>query len=215
MKTIFILIAIIISLNNFAQTAGSFPTTYYSSGQLKSIGRLNNKGLKDGEFIYCSEDGKIDSSITFKNGRLDGLKIIYYFEDDIFYFNYQNNKLQSHKIYDSKNRLKYKSPLDIQAIPKTNFYFKSGRNFYKSGSIDTLVINQTVPFMNQNIYFPGATIHSIDQYSWEIRQWDTQPGTSKGKMVIDITQFNIDGLPETALIKSKSLRHEVILVPIK
>jgi len=215
MKPLFILIAIIISRDNFAQTTDSLTKSYYSSGQLKSIGRFTNKGLKNGEFIYYSEEGKIDSSITFKNGRLNGLKIIYYFDDDIFHFNYQNNKLLSHTIYDSTNQLKYKSPLDIHNIPKTTFHFTSGRTFYKRGSIDTLLINQDVPCMNQNIYFPGATFRSIDKYTWEIRRWDPQPGTSKGKMVIDINQFNIDGIPETTAIKSKSLRHEIILVPIE
>ena len=215
MKTILILIAIIISGNNFAQTNDSLIKRYYSSGQLKSTGRLTSKGLKDGEFIYYSKEGKIDSSITFKNGRLDGLKVIYYSPDDIFNFSYQNNQLQSHTIYDSTNHLKYKSPLNIDNIPKTTFHFTSGRNFYKSGSTDTLLINHDVPFLNQNIYFPGATVRSIDKYSWQISRWDPQPGTSKGKMVIDISQFTIDGFPETASIKSKALRHEVILIPIE
>ena len=214
MKIILTLVTIILWTPNFAQTKDSLTRIYYSNGQVKEKVESYQVGLKDGEFIFYGSDGNVDSSITFKNGKLTGLKKIYYSVDDIFYFNFHNNKLRNHKIYDSANHLKYESPLDIKHIPKTTFQFASGREYYKRNNTDTLLINQDVPYLNQNVYFPGATVKSIGRNSWEIKSWDPKPNTSNGKMVIDITQFNVES-PETAEKKAKSLRHEVILIPIK
>ena len=215
MKIILIIVIILIYASSFAQTKDRLVTTYYPTGQVKLKGKLNKVGLKNGEFIYYAPDGSIDSSITFKNGKLDGLKKIYYYANDIFYFDYQDGKFLSHKIYDSSKQLKYESPLDIKHFPKTTFQFASGRQYFSHGKTDTLTINQDVPYMNQNVYFPGATVRAIGRYSWEIKSWNPQPNSSNGKMVIDISQFNIVEIPETAAKKSKLLRHEVILISIK
>jgi hypothetical protein len=208
-------VTILIWNYNFAQTKDSLTIVYYSTGKVKFQGKFTEEGLKNGEFIYYASDGSVDSSITFKKGKLDGLKKIYFSDNDIFYFDYKNNKLLSHKIYDSINQVKYISPIDIKRIPKTTFQFASGRDFYDHNKTDTLTVNQVVPYMNQNVYFPGATVRAIGRYSWEIKSWSPQPNSSKGKMVIDISQFNITEIPETATKKSKSVRHEVILILIK
>ncbi|HVX26420.1 MAG TPA: hypothetical protein VHB70_08770 [Parafilimonas sp.] len=214
MKNILILVITIICTSTFAQTKDSLEAAYYSNGQVKEKGNFNKAGLKDGEFIYYDSNGNIDSSITFEKGKLNGLKKVYYSNDDIFYFDYHNNKLRSHKIYDSANNLKYESPLDIKNIPKTTYHFTSGRDFYKQGETDTLIINSDVPYLNENVYFPGAIVKSVGKYSWEIQAWKAQPNSTNGKMVIDINQFIVEAF-ETATKKSKLLRHEVILVPIK
>ena len=68
--------------------------------------------------------------------------------------------------------------------------------------------------MNQNVYFPGATVKAVGKYSWEIKSWNPQPNSENGKMVVDIDQFNVESA-ETASRKPKRLRHEVILIPIE
>ena len=181
MKTILTLLTILIWTTAYSQTKDSSASNYYPSGQVKERGELNKSGFKNGEFIYYAANGNIDSSITFKNGKLNGLKKIYYSQDDIFYFDYHNNKLVDHKIYDSAGNLKYHSPLKKRNIPKTKYYFKSSRNYYDHNKLDTLIISEEVPYMNQNVYFPGATVKAVGKYSWEIKSWHPQPNSEKWK----------------------------------
>ena len=111
------------------------------------------------------------------------------------------------------NNLKYESPLNLNQIPKTTYKFLSGRNYYDHTKTDTLVVNRDVPFMNESIYFPGAALISIDQYSWAIKSWKPQPHSQNGKMVVDISQFNVD---DTHVVQPNTpLREEIILVPIR
>jgi antitoxin component YwqK of YwqJK toxin-antitoxin module len=159
-------------------------------------------------------DGNLDSRITFKNGKLNGSKKTYYSKDDIFYFDYRNNKLISHKIFDSAYHLKYQSPLNLKKNHQTKYHFVSGRDYYSKGKIDTITIDKDIPYMNEYVYFPGATVRSIGKYAWEISNWNQLPNSEYGKMIIDVSEYIVE-TPETVSKKSKKLRHKVILIPIK
>ncbi|MFT3911453.1 MAG: hypothetical protein QM737_18665 [Ferruginibacter sp.] len=213
MKSISTILTFFIVLYLKAQTNDSLITKYYSNGVLKEKGYLNKKKLKSGEFTYYSENGNLDSSSIFKNGKLNGITKIFYSEDDVFFFEYKNNLLISHKIYDSIGRLKYESPLPFKPILRTKFKFASGRLFYDHLKTDTLIVNNDIPFMNQNIYFPGATVTQLDHYSWIIKNWQTQPHSSNVKMVVVTSEFGVDD--SHVFQKHKLIKEETILIPVK
>ena len=213
MKICITVLLFFLSVSVCAQTGDTMLIKYYENGNIKEKISINQKGLKNGESFYYSEEGILDSSASYKNGKLDGLTIVYYAEDDIFHFNYRNNSLISHKIYDSNHKLKYESPLSLKSIPKTTLHFTSGRKYYDHTKVDTLIVNKDVPFMNLNIYFPGATVMSIDKYSWIIKAWKAQPHSQNGKMVVVISQFGVED--SHVLQSQKQLREEIIFIPIK
>ena len=186
---------------------------YHDKGKGKEKTIAKPYGFKNGESLFYADDGKLDSSVSLKNGKLNGLTKVYYSDDDIFYFEYKNDSLVSHRIYDSTHKLKYESPLNLNPIPKTTFHFSSGRNYYDTSKSDTLRINQDVPYMNQWVYFPGATVIPIDKYSWEVKAWKPQPKTKSGKMVVDIYDFIVEN--SHVLQKTQLLREEIILIPLK
>ena len=56
--------------------------------------------------------------------------------------------------------------------------------------------------MNLNVYFPGATVYKINYWTYAIKNWTSQPGTKKGKIVVDIIQ---DVFTDTKLLKEEIL----------
>ena len=213
MKLLIAFSAFFITLCSKAQTNDSALIKHYPNGTIKEIGYQDKNGLKTGEFKYYSDNGNLDSSSMFKNGKLNGVTKVFYSEDDIFYFEYQNNSLISHKIYDSLGKLKYESPLPYKSIPKTKFRFASGRSFYDHSKTDTLIVNDNIPFMNQYIYFPGARVIPLNHYSWIIEKWQPQPHSNNGKMVVVTSEF---GVEDSHVFQQHKLRkEETILVPIK
>lgn len=179
-----------------------------SSSKGKQIISYNSKRLKDGVSKFYNAAGKLDSTVTFKNNVREGLKTFFYTENDIVLFVYKNNRVIKHTIIDSNNNIKYASPLDISKIGKTTFRFSSGRDYFSSDQNDTIFIKtDDVPPMNFNIYFPGATVIKIDNNTYAIRKWNTQPNTTKGKMVVDIF--------DRLFSNSRMLRHDVFLVDVR
>ena len=196
-----------------AQTGDSIIIKYHGNGNIKQKISINQQRFKNGESLYYSEGGTLDSSVSFRKGKLYGLTKVYYSQDDIFHFNYRNDSLISHKIYDSTHNLKYESPLSLESIPNTTFHFTSGRNYFDPTKVDTLTVNTDIPFMNQHIYFPGATVIPINKSSWIIKAWKAQPNSKNGKMVVVTTQFGVEDSHVSQ--PQKQLREEIILIPIK
>jgi len=100
---------------------------------------------------------------------------------------YKKKKLIHHVAFDDLGKLIYQSPL-LPNQTKPTYKFKSGRLYFDSKKLDTLVFNTNIPEMNLYVCFPGATIKQIDRYTYFIRSWSRQPKTGKGKMVIDVTE---------------------------
>jgi hypothetical protein len=119
---------------------------------------------------------------------------------------YHKHLLVNHVAFNESGALLYQSPLmSMQKIP--NFKFVSGRIYFDSVRLDTIVFDNNIPQMNLNVYFPGATILRISAYSFAIRSWKPQPNTQKGKMVIDIF--------ENVFTKSSNVLHKVVFIDIK
>jgi hypothetical protein len=119
---------------------------------------------------------------------------------------YKKNILVNHVAFDEQGKLIYQSPL-LQGQKKPTYRLASGRSYFDSKNLDTLILNNNIPSLNLNVYFPGATFIKIDPYSYYIKSWKPQPNSNKGKMVIDIY--------ENAFFKSKWVYHKVELIEIK
>jgi len=119
---------------------------------------------------------------------------------------YKKKALINHIAFSETGKLTYQSPL-LPYQRKPAYKFKSGRTYFDSKKLDTVVINDNVPEINLNVYFPGAKFTRLDQYTYFIQSWKSQPNTKKGKMVIDIY--------ENTFFKSKRVYHKVVLIDIK
>ncbi|MDI3319850.1 toxin-antitoxin system YwqK family antitoxin [Pinibacter soli] len=214
MKIILTLIASIVIVAAFSQTKDRLVETFYPDGTLKERGYTNTEGLKNGVFMYYAEDGFLDSSITFKNGKLNGPKNVYSVNHAMFTSEFFNGRLVSQTVFDSLNNITFKYPLQLKDKPKTTYHFASGRNYYEKGTADTLTISNGVPYGNQFVNFPGARVRPIKNFSWEILSWNPQPDSSMGKMIVDIYEISID-IPEAPSKGSKTRSREVILIPVK
>ena len=119
---------------------------------------------------------------------------------------YKKKKLINHIGFDEYGNLNYQSPLlPNQKIP--SFRFKSGRTFFDNTELDTIIFDKNVPAINLNAYFPGATVQRINSHTYFIKAWKPQPNTSKGKIVIDVS--------ENSFTKPKNVYHKIELVNIK
>ena len=119
---------------------------------------------------------------------------------------YRKKELVSHVAFNEYGKLIYQSPL-LPHQKKPVYKFKSGRSYFDSKRSDTIVINDNVPEVNLNVYFPGAKLTRLNQYTYFIQSWEPQPGSKKGKMVIDIY--------ENSFSRSKRVYHKVVLVDIE
>jgi len=121
---------------------------------------------------------------------------------------YRNKKLINHVVKDSAGKLMYQAPLlPAQKVPA--FKFISGRTYYEKGKTDTIVFEHNIPQMNLNVYFPGGTVRRTNMYTYIIMEWRPQPGTQKGKMVIDVFENVFENE------KSKRVNHKVVLMDIR
>jgi len=78
--------------------------TYYENGNLKSVEYLNERGNKEGENKYYTEEGILSYITTFKNGN--PLKTLHFYED---------------------GKLRYSSELKQKDTIKAINYFKDGK----------------------------------------------------------------------------------------
>jgi hypothetical protein len=118
----------------------------------------------------------------------------------------RNHSLISHLAFEESGELIYQSPLlPEQKNPK--FKFVSGRTYFDAKRSDTMVFEKNIPRLNLLVNFVGATVWRITPYSFGIKGWKPQPGTQKGKMVIDIY--------ENMFFKSKKVIHKVVYFDIR
>jgi|GEM_PF-2876297 len=144
-------------------------TEFYSTGKIKSIVSLNSDNINNGECFYFNEYGFLDSSETFSNGILQGVKRIFY-DNETDTYNYNNGTLISHSVYDSLNHLLYKTPIDINKVGKTQIIFLSGRNYFDQDKRDTLTItNEGLPPYNRSFSVTGAIIEPLHDTTFTIR----------------------------------------------
>ena len=119
---------------------------------------------------------------------------------------YKKKVLVDHIAFDEDGKLMYQSPLlPNQKIP--SYKFTSGRSYFDSNQLDTIILNNDIPKANLFVSFPGATVIRMDSYTYFIKSWSPQPNTKKGKMVIDIV--------ENVFSKSKNICHKIILIDLK
>ena len=126
--------------------------TYYSPEKIKDITSLNSDSLKNGECFYFNEDGSLDSNVTYSNGRLNGLRSLYYPHVGIFTYEYHNDWLSKFRRYDTMNLLIYETPINLKQISKPTYEFKSKRNYFDQDKIDTIrIITKGLPPVNRGI----------------------------------------------------------------
>ena len=163
--------------------------TFYSTARVKQIISLNKDSVKDGISFYFDEDGYIDSSVEYKNGKLNGIKNKYYKDYGIYSYEYKNDILIYHKVFDTLNVLKYQTPLDVKNIGKTKFNFKSNRNYFDQDKSDTItIINNGLPNYNRGISFTGAIISRIDDNSYKISTSKHYDNLKEIKLKVSIYQ---------------------------
>ena len=121
---------------------------------------------------------------------------------------FKNKKIIRHVVIDTTGLLMYQAPLlPTQKMPA--FKFLSGRSYYEKGKTDTIVFEKNIPQMNLQVYFAGATVRRTDLYTYVIKELRPQPGSEKGKMVIDVNENVFGGE------KSKRIFHKVVLIDIR
>ena len=119
---------------------------------------------------------------------------------------YRKDKLINHIGFDEMGNLNYQSPL-LPSQKTTSYKLKSGRSFFDSIKLDTLIFDTNVPAINLNVYFPSATVQKINSHTYFIKAWKPQPNTNKGKVVVDIS--------ENSFFKPKNVYHKIYLIEIK
>ena len=173
MRPLLLLFLLTLSLTNCnlstEKDCNVIKTDFYETGKLKRILSLNPKGFKNGESFYFNEYGFLDSSVTFRNDILDGIKKIFY-DAEIYTYQYDKGNLLSHSVYDSLNMLLYKTPLDINKVGKTQIKFFSNRNYIDQSKIDTFTItNEGLPPYNRRLEVSGAIIEHLHDKTFTIR----------------------------------------------
>ena len=113
------------------------------------------------ENLFFNEYGFLDSSLTFSNGTLEGLKKIYY-DNETYVYKYKNGSLIKHFVYDSLNVLRYETPLDIKKIGITHIAFSNNRKYFDTTKVDTFTITtEGLPAYNRGLMVSGATIERL------------------------------------------------------
>ena len=150
----------------------------------------NIDGLKDSVSEYYDEDGYLDSSINYINGKINGIKL--YYEDGGTFENlYKNDSLISKNWYDSSDVLKYSLPVNITNVSHTTIKFSSGRNYFDPNKTDTLeLFNKGLPPFNRSITVSkGISLkHLSGDSSYLITCSDKFKNLKEIKIVIGIVQ---------------------------
>ncbi|MBN8835644.1 MAG: hypothetical protein J0I09_00140 [Sphingobacteriia bacterium] len=183
--------------------------TFYSTARVKEIISLNNDSLKDGISFYFNKGGYIDSSVEYKNGKLNGVKNKYYADYGIYSYEYKDDRLIYYKVYDTLNKLKYQTPLDIKSIGKTKYYFKSNRNYFDQDKVDTItIINSGLPSYNRSILFSNAIISPINDNEYQIRAPERNSNLKEIKLKVSIFQ-HLGDTTEAPII------FDTLLIPVR
>ena len=207
---IFLIFLCSTSCNNSKKADCNFiKTEFYSTGKIRDILSLDSHGVKNGLSFYFNGYGFLDSSLTFSNGILEGLKKIYY-DNETDVFEYKNGNLIKRFIYDSLNNLKYETPLDIKKIGITHVAFSNHRNYFDTSKVDTFTITtEGLPLYNRGMTVSGATIqHGKNDSTFTIKINNHFKVSKQIKLWITVRQ-NIDDSTEVSTIIDSTL------IPIK
>ena len=173
MRPLSLLLFLVLGLTNCNQSkersCNFIKTELYETGKIKTLLSVNSSNIRNGECFYFGETGFLDSSVTFSNDILEGLKKIFY-DVETYTYEYHNGHLIKSCVYDSLNVLKYQTPLDIKKIGKTQLNFFSKQNFIEQNKVDTFTIaNAGLPPYNRSLAVIGAVINSINDHTFTIR----------------------------------------------
>ncbi len=162
--------------------------------------------VKNGECFYFDEDGNIDSSVTFLNGKLDGVRKLYHLSYGTYTYEYKNGLLSKYKFYDTLDILRYESPLNLKSIAKTTYKFKSNRNYFDQDKIDTItIINDGLPYYNRGISIIGALFSRYNEESYIIKTSKHFKDLKEIKIKVEIFQHLGDSTEIPILFDSISI----------
>ena len=210
MKLSFIYIILVFGLTNCNHSTKSdkniIQTNFYSTAKVKSIISLNSDSVKNGECFYFDEDGYIDSSVTFLNGTLDGLRKLYYADYGIYTYEYKKGLLSKSKFYDTLNILRYETPLDLKSIAKMTYNFSSNRSYFDQDKVDTItIITKGLPYYNRGISIIGALFTRNDAESYIIKTSKHSNDLKEIKIKVEIFQHLGDTTEIPILFDSLSI----------
>jgi len=145
--------------------------SYYDNGKLKDSITLNTDSLKNGKCFYFDDEGDLDSTVTFLNGKRNGLKSKFFGEYGVYTYNYINDTLFEERNYDTLNRLIYIAPLDVNNLPKTTYKLLSNSASVDKIKGDTIsLITPGLPSFNRGLNIIGATFRNLkEENTYEIR----------------------------------------------
>jgi hypothetical protein len=178
-------------------------TEFYPTGKIRYILSIDSRGIKNGQSFFFNEYGFLDSSLTFSNGTLEGLKKIYY-DNETDVYEYKKGSLIKHFVYDSLNVLKYETPLDIKKIGVTHIAFSNHRNYFDTSKVDTFTITtEGLPFYNRGLIVTGANIERVQNDStFTLRISSNSKGSKKVKIWITARQDISDTTENPIIIDS-------------
>jgi hypothetical protein len=162
----FLIICCLFSCNQtiiVKETGNTLIKNLYPNGIIKEIISLNSHDIKNGESFYFDEKGKMDSSVTFLNGKRNGIKNKYFSADGIYQSQYINDTIVCKKIYDSLGVLAYVDPLDVNQFAPIEAKLSNGKNYVVYNESDTLLLlnDSNIPALNTGIETIGATLNRL------------------------------------------------------
>ena len=164
------MIACFISCTDLKPVNKNFITKkLYSSGKIQAILSLNSDSLKNGESFYLDENGYLDSSVEYINGKRNGFLNKYY-DIGIYSYEFRNDTLIKERYYDSLNQLLVETPIDIKKVGRTKIKFTGNHNYFDPTKVDTLeIFNEGLPPGNRSLSVIGAIIEHINDNTFTIR----------------------------------------------
>jgi hypothetical protein len=155
---------------------------YYQSGKIKAIIAYNNMGLKDSISSFYNESGKLDSSIEYSNGKLNG-RSTYHNDYRTIIKIYKDNSLICFSAYDFDD-LAYQYPLDTNLFKESKIRLLSGRNYFDKTKSDTLLLVLSgIPRENRMLSIYGGAFIRLSDTTWAIRNSDK---LNKDSVIISI-----------------------------
>lgn len=98
---------------------------YYESGSLKKVVLFNDKGNKDGEFLYFYENGALKRRANYCNGLLCGDDVVYHPNQNIksvssYFVQNKATILKEEKIYDDAGRVNNNESLYLDLVSEAD-----------------------------------------------------------------------------------------------
>jgi hypothetical protein len=211
----FLIICCLFSCNQppiVKETGNTIVKNLYPNGIIKEIISLNKDSVRNGESFYFDENGKMDSSVTFLNGKYNGIKNKYFSEYGIYEYDYINDTAVSKKIYDTLGVLVSIEPLDISKFPPLIAVLSNNKNYVVRNETDTLLLQNDydIPAFNTAITSIGATFKRLKSNGNDL-VFTTSRCSKMGSVTIMFSLYsNIDDEKN-----NNSLRRDTVSFPIK